>query len=193
MRLWYVRRGVPWAPLLACCALALAAAAVGHHWPAALWVLQPAALACCAAAAGFVFDEAATPVVSVTPRGSGWRRTARLGVVVVPLAIWLSIVVTVPAEAGPDRPGWATAGSACLLLAASGAGLGARREVPAPGGMVAAVVAGLVLMPLVAGPVAGWDPVLPQGPFPDWLVVFWSVGAGLGALLAAWTLRPGLR
>src|SRR6185312_2901418 len=142
MRLWYVRRGIRWAPLLACCGLGLLAAGFGRHWPSGLVYLQPAALACCAAAAGFVFDEAATQVVSVTPRGAGWCRSARLATVVVPLAGWLAVVSSAPAAAEPDRAGWLVAGAACLLLAAGAAGVCARRGVAAPGAAVAAAIAG---------------------------------------------------
>jgi hypothetical protein len=188
MRLWYARRGVAWTPLLGCCLLALVAAGAGHRWPEALWLLQPAALACCAAAAGFVHDEAATQVVAVTPRGGGWRRSTRLGVVLVPLGVWAAVVAAVPATADPDRAGWTVAGAGCLLVAAGTAGTCARREVPAPGGQVAAGVAVLVLMPLVVGPILGWDPLLPQGPFEPWLVALWSTVAGVGAALAGWTL-----
>ncbi len=192
MRLWYARRGIPWIPLLVCCALALLAAAVGRRWPDTLPVLLPGALACCAAAAGFVFDEAAAPVVSVTPRGAGWRRTTRLCVTVVPLVVWLAVVALLPAASEPDRVGWSTAGVACLLVAAGTAGLSARREVSAPGSSIAGLVCGLVLLPMVVGPIAGWAPLLPQGPFPNWLVVLWMGVGGLGATLGAAALRPGL-
>ncbi|MFC4785166.1 hypothetical protein ACT8ZV_11855 [Nocardioides sp. MAHUQ-72] len=193
MRLWYARRGVTWTPLLACCALAVGAALVGHRWPASLAVLLPAALAGCAAGAGFVFDEAATQVVSVTPRGAGWRRTTRLAVVVVPLAVWLVVVATLPRTVVPDRSGWVTVGVACLLLSAGASGLCARRAVSAPGSTVAAGVAGLVLMPLVVGPLVGWEPVLPLGEFSSGLTAFWSAAIALGTLLASWGPRPGLR
>jgi hypothetical protein len=58
------------------------------------------------------------------------------------------------------------AGSGCLLLAAGASALVARRGAAAPGGVVAAAVAGLVLMPMVVGPIAGWEPLLPQGTSP---------------------------
>lgn len=193
MRLWYLRRGIPWTPLLGCCLLALVSAAAGQQWPSSLAVLRPAALACCAAGAGFVFDEAAITVVAVTPRGAAWRRFARLAVIALPLGVWLAIIAVVPASVSPDRPAWALAGTACLVVAAGAAGLCARRSIPAPGGIVASAVAGLVLMPLVVGPLAGWKPVFPQGVFPDWLVASWAAVAGVGVLLTAWALRPGLR
>jgi hypothetical protein len=43
-------------------------------------------------------------------------------------------------------------------------------------------------MPLVVGPILGWDPLLPQGPFDAWLVVLWSTLAAVGAALTGWAL-----
>jgi hypothetical protein len=191
MRLWYAGRAVPWIPLLACLALAGTAAAVGHRWPDALVVLLPAALAACAAAAGFAFDEAALPVVAVTPRGAGWRRSTRLGVATIPLLWWLGVVGTVPGTVGPDRLSWTIVGLACIGFATAVAALGNRRDTAAPGSAVAPLVAGLVLTPLVIGPVGGWPPIFPLGPFPDDLTTAWGAGAATAAGLAAWALRPG--
>jgi hypothetical protein len=191
MRLWYAGRGVPWIPLLACLALAAAAAAVGHRWPHAMMVLLPAALAACAAAAGFTFDEAALPVVAVTPRGAGWRRTTRLAVAVLPLLWWVGIVGTVPDVAEPDRLPWLVVGLACIGFATGVAALGNRRETASPGSAVAPLVAGLVLTPVVIGPVGGWPPVLPLGPFPHDLITAWGAGAVASGLLATWAVRPG--
>lgn len=193
MRLWYVRRGAPWAPLLACCGLATGAALLARQWPEALGLLRPAALACCAAAAAFLFDEGAAPVVSVTPRGSWWRRSARLALVALPAFVW-SIVLALEPEAAPtDRWSWSLAGLACIAAAVGGAALLARRGVAAPGAGVAAAAAFLVLAPLVVGPIAGWDPVLPLGAFPDRAVALWCAVAVWGAGSTAWAVRPGLR
>lgn len=193
MRLWYARRGVAWTPLLACLLLATAAAGAGRHWPEAVPALQPAALACCAAAAGFAFDEAPAAVVAVAPRGGTWRRTTRLGVVVLPLAWWLGAVVAVPSYAATDRAGWLLAGWSMLSTATAAAATGARRGLTAPGGGVAAAVVGVVLTPVVVGPFLGWDPVLPQGSFGDGVLTLWAL-LGAGALAAlVWAVRPGLR
>jgi len=73
------------------------------------------------------------------------------------------------------------------------AALLARRQVAAPGTAVAAATTFLVLAPVVVGPVAGWDPVLPLGAFPDWAVTLWWAVATCGAVLTAWAVRPGLR
>jgi len=193
MRLWYVRRGAPWAPLLTCCTLGAIAALLGRQWPESLTLVRPAALACCAAGAAFVFDEGAVPVVAVTPRGAWWRRSARLALVALPFLAWSGVLALEPAAAPTHRPSWALAGTACIVASVGVAALLARREVAAPGTGVAAAATFLVLAPAVVGPVAGWDPVLPLGAFPDWAVALWCAVAVCGAASTAWAVRPGLR
>ena len=192
MRRWYARRGVAWTPLLACCALALVGAAFGRAWPNAVGVLLPAALALCSAGAGFVFDEPASVVVAVTPRGAGWRRSTRVAVALIPLAVWFGVLASLPAGTGSQRAAWGLAGSACVLLATAAAGLASRAQVTAPGASIAAVVALGLLGPHLMSPFLGWDP-LPGGPFPDSVVTFWLALTGAGVLACAWALRPGLR
>ena len=192
MRGWYARRGVAWTPLLAGCALALASAGAGRAWPNAVGVLLPAALALCAAGAGFVFDEHASAVVAVTPRGAGWRRTTRVTVALLPLAAWVAVLAVVPLPADLHRGSWLLAGAAAVLLVTAGAGLASRAEVTAPGSSIAAVVALAVLGPHLMSPFLGWDP-LPTGPFPDSVVTFWAAALALGLAACAWLLRPGLR
>ena len=60
MRLWYLRRGVAWQPVLGCCAAAAVAAALLARWPSTAVLLLPLALAALAAGAAFLFDEAST-------------------------------------------------------------------------------------------------------------------------------------
>ena len=91
-RLWYLRRGVAWRPVLGACGAAAITAVLLARWPDDAFLLAPALLACCAAAAAFVYDEDALPVVAVTPRGAGWRRVNRLGVALVPLSLWVVVV-----------------------------------------------------------------------------------------------------
>jgi hypothetical protein len=192
MRLWYARRGISWVPLLACLCLALTVVPLGHRWPDSLGVLLPAALALCAAACGFVFDEAAAAVVSVTPRGAGWRRTTRCFVAALPALVWVLLVARLDG-ARVDRTGWLLAGLGTQLVALGLAALASRREVGAPGSTVASVLVVLTLMPLVIGPIAGWEPVLPLGTFPGWVTAFWAGAALLGAGLLARAVRPRLR
>ena len=194
MFLWYARRGVSWVPLLVCLFLVAGVALLLRQWPSSQFVLLPAALAVCAAATGFVFDESATAVVTVTPRGAGWRRTARCLVALLPAAVWISVMVTLDQqEIAVDRSDWVLAGLGCQLVALGAAALASRRGVAAPGSAVASLLVLLVLAPLVVGPMAGWDPVLPLGPFPDWVTWFWLAAALLGAGLVGRAVRPRLR
>ena len=123
-RWWYLRRGVAWPALLGCCGAALAVAAALGRWPSTAVVLLPALLACCAAGAGFVFDERAAAVVAVTPRGGGWRRTSRLVVALLPLAVWGSVVLARPGDLPLDRWAWWSVGMATLALVSGARGPG---------------------------------------------------------------------
>lgn len=193
MRLWYAGRGISWVPLLACLGCAGVMTVVGRQWPGTLFVLLPATLACCAAAAGFVFDESATAVVAVTPRGAGWRRTTRCLVALLPAGVWVVIVTAVAGrEPGVDRVGWVLAGLGALVIALGLAALAARRQVSAPGPAVASTLVMLVLMPPVVGPLAGLEPVLPMGRFAGWVTAFWVGALVLGAGAVARAVRPGI-
>jgi hypothetical protein len=194
MRLWYARRGISWVPLLACLCPALVVVPIGDRWPGSLAVLLPGALALCAASCGFVFDERATAVVSVTPRGAGWRRTTRCVVAVLPALVWVALVTGLDGrEPRIEWTGWVVAGLGAQLVALGLAAVASRREVSAPGSSIASLLVILVLMPLVVGPLAGWEPVLPVGPFQDWVIRFWVAAALVGAALVARAVRPGLR
>lgn len=194
MFLWYARRGISWLPLLACLFLVGVAAVLLQQWPSWQYVLLPVALACAAAATGFVFDESATSVVTVTPRGAGWRRTARCLVALLPAAAWAATVATLNQQTiAADRSDWLLAGFGCQLVALGAAALASRHGIAAPGSGVASALVLLVLMPMVVGPMAGWEPVLPLGPFPDWVTAFWAAAALLGLGLVARAVRPRLR
>lgn len=193
MRLWYVRRGASWAPLLTCCGIALVAGGGGRHWPGAAVLAQPTALACCAAAAAFVFDEPAVAVVTVAPRGAWWRRSARLALVSLPLLAWVAALGLLPDSTPTHRPSWLVAGVATTVVAAGVAALCARHQAAAPGAGIAAGVTGAVLTPVVVGPVAGWRPLLPLEAFPSWLMTLWCVVAALGLVVVGWAVRPGVR
>jgi hypothetical protein len=117
-RLWYLRRGVAWLPVLACCAAAAVTALLMLQWPDSAGVLAPTVLACCAGAAAFVYDEDALPVVAVTPRGASWRRATRLAALLLPLAVWAVVVALRPGHVPLARPGWWLLGGATVLLVA---------------------------------------------------------------------------
>ncbi|MCP3423160.1 hypothetical protein [Nocardioides pinisoli] len=192
-RWWYVRRGVAWPALLGCCGAALAVAAALDRWPTTAVVLLPALLACCAAGAGFVFDERAGAVVAVTPRGGGWRRTSRLAVAVLPLAVWGFVVLTRPGDLPLDRWAWGLAGVATLTIVSGLAALASRHEVDTPGSLLAPVVAFAVLAPVVVTGFLGWSSVYPLDDLAPGVWAFWvAVGAGGVAVWLA-AVRSGMR
>ncbi len=192
-RLWYLRHGVAWLPVLGCCAAAAATALLEVHWPHVAGVLAPTVLACCAGAAAFVFDEDALPVVVVTPRGAGWRRTARLGVTLLPLSVWVAVVALRPGDVAFVRPGWWLLGGATLLLVAGSAALASRRLVPTPGAVLAPVVALAAVAPVTFSGILSWGTLYPIGDFPAPVRTVWLGIALSGAAVCAVALRPGLR
>ena len=180
LRWWYLSRGVPWPAVLIPCGGAALLVATLARWPSLALVLLPAVLACCAAAAAFVFDEQALSVVAVTPRGSAWRRTARLAVALVPLGVWGVVVLARPGDLPLERAGWWLIGGAGVVLAVGLAALASRREVPAPGATLAGAAALVAIAPVVVSGFLGWSSVYPFGDFAGGVWVFWLVLAGVG-------------
>ena len=192
-RFWYLRRGVAWLPLLGACGAATIAAALLARWPEDAFLLAPALLACCAAAAAFVYDEEALAVVAVTPRGAGWRRVNRLGVMLVPLSLWALVVSVRPGHVSLARSGWWLLGGATVLLVVGAAAIASRRLVPTPGAVLAPVVALAAVTPVPLAGMLSWGSLYPIGEFSDTVRAVW-LGAGLcGALMCAVALRPGVR
>jgi hypothetical protein len=188
---WYLRRGVAWPALLGCCAAAVVLTGAVSLWPSSAAVLLPAALACCAAAACFVYDERAGAVVAVTPRGAGWRRTARLAVVVLPLLVWAGIVLARPGDLPLHRSGWWLAGGATVVLTSGLAARASRRAVDAPGSVLASVAVLAVLSPVVVSGFLGWDSVYPASGFTTGTWAFWLVVASGGVVAWVVAARPG--
>jgi len=178
-RLWYLRRGVAWLPLLGGCGAAAVIAGLLAWWPDDAFLLAPALLACCAAAAAFAYDEDALPVVAVTPRGAGWRRANRLGVTLVPLSAWALVVALRPGDVPFWRPGWWLLGGATVLLVA--------------GSALAPVVALAAVAPVTLAGMFSWGTLYPIGDFPDTVRTVWLGVALIGAVVCAVALRPGLR
>lgn len=192
-RIWYLRRGVAWRPLLGACGAALVTAALLARWPEDAFLLAPALLACCAAGAAFAYDEDALAVVAVTPRGAGWRRANRLAVTLVPLSLWAVIVILRPGDVQLSRPGWWLVGGATVLLVTGAAALASRRLLPTPGVVLAPAVALMAVAPVTLSGMFSWGSIYPIGDFPDAVRTVWlcvSVGA---AGVCAVALRPGLR
>ena len=192
-RWWYVRHGIAWLPLLGCCAAAAATAGVLARWPSTAFGVLPVLLACCAAAAAFVFDEGAAPVVAVTPRGATWRRTARLAVALVPLAVWTLVVLVRPGELALDRRGWWLVGAAAIAFSVGLAALASRHEVDAPGSLLAALVALAMIGPVVVAGFFGADTVYPIEGFSSGVRSFWLAVAACGAGACLLALRPGMQ
>jgi hypothetical protein len=190
---WYLRRAVPWAALLGCCAGALLLAAGVDRWPSTALVLLPTLVAACAAAAAFCFDEASLEVVAVTPRGATWRRASRIGVALVPLSAWTGAVLLGLQELPLSRGSWWLIGFAAIGLAVGLAALASRRAVTSPGGSLAAAVVMAVLSPLVVTAFLGWQSPYPVGVFPSRVLVLWLAVAAAAVLACALALRPGVR
>lgn len=193
MRWWYLRRAVPWAAVGGCSLAAAVGAASLHPWPENAAAVLPLVLAACAAACGFVFDDVATSVTTVTPRGDRWRRTTRLAAGLLPLGTWVLLVASTPGRLALDRPGWLLAGAGAALSSVGVAAFCARRQVPRPGPAVAGVVVLLAMLPVVAGPFLDWEPVYPTDTSPARVVVLWTGLAVLGAALVAASYARRLR
>ena len=192
-RLWYLRRGVAWRRCSGPAAPPRSPLSLLARWPDDAFLLAPALLACCAAAAAFVYDEDALPVVAVTPRGAGWRRGNRLGVALVPLSVWALVVALRPGDVPLGRPGWWLLGGATVLLVAGSAALASRRLVPTPGALLAPVVALAAVAPVTLAGMFSWGSLYPIGDFPDPVRTVWLGVALSGAAVCAVALRPGLR
>jgi hypothetical protein len=192
-RLWYVRRGVAWLPVLGACGAAAVTALLLARRPDDAFLLGPALLACCAAAAAFAYDEDALQVVAVTPRGAGWRRANRLGVAAVPLSVWGLVVTMRPGDVHLYRSGWWLLGGAAILLVTGSAALASRRLVPAPGAVLAPVVALGAVAPVTIAGMFSWGTLYPIGEFPAGVRSMWLGVALIGAAVCGVALRPGLR
>ena len=186
---WYLRRAVPWAALLGCCAAAGVIAASIARWPSSTAGLLPAVLACCAAGGAFVFDEDAAPVTAVTPRAR-WRLGVRCGAALVPLAVWSAIVLLRPGDVPQQRGGWWLVGTSVVVAAVGAAGIASRRDLVAPGSVVAALVALAVFAPMVVGSVLGWPSPYPAEGLTAGVRAFWLCVAGAGLAACVATVRP---
>jgi hypothetical protein len=190
---WYLRRGIPWMPLLGCCAGAAVMALLLERWPSTALLVLPAILATCAAAAAFSFDEPSLPVIEVTPRGGRWRSTARLGVAAVPLVVWLLLVTLRPGDLSLSLGAWWLIGLATIALTGGLAALASRHAAATPGGALAAAAVLAVLSPVMICAFLGWDSLYPIGDFPPGVLDFWRAATGAAGLAWVAALRSSLR
>jgi hypothetical protein len=191
--LWYLRRAVPWAALLGCCAGAGLMALLLQRWPTTALLVLPALLACCAAAAAFVFDETSLAVVEVTPRGDAWRKTARLAVTCLPVGVWTALVLVRPGDLPLHRPSWWLVGAAAIALTAGVAGLVSRGAAAAPGGVLAGVAVLTVIGPVILTSFLGWGSVYPIEEFGRGVTALWVVVAAVAGVACLAAVRPRLR
>lgn len=145
---WYLRRAVPWSPVLGAVGLVVALIAAAHRWEEVEGLALTLAALVTVAAAALVYDDAAVAVTAVTPRAR-WAQWARLAAGVAVLALGGAVLLT--GAGHTDRSDWALAvaalGGATLLVAL----VGRQRQVPRPGTPVASGVVLLGLAPLVVG------------------------------------------
>jgi hypothetical protein len=152
---------------------------------------MPAVLACCVGAAAFVYDEAALPVIAVTPRGAGWRRSARLGVALVPLSVWALVVTLRPGQVPVARTGWWLLGGAAILLVVGSAAVASRRLVSAPGVLLAPVAVLAVIAPVTLSGMFTLGSLYPIGDFPRAVWAVWLVVAAAAVVVCVAGLLPG--
>ncbi len=185
MRWWYLRRGVAWQPVLGCCAAAAVAALLLARWPGTAVLLLPALLAALAASAAFLFDEPATSVVAVTPRGATWRATTRHLAALIPLVLWVAVIALRPGGLALSRPGWWLLGTATILLATGLGALSARPAHPTPGSVLAGLLVLLVIGPVVTAGFLGVPIPFPLEGFGSGIRTFWFVVGGVAVLTCA--------
>jgi hypothetical protein len=180
---------VPWAPVLGGTVLGAAAVVAdgsvvrGGPGSALLWF----GLAAIAAAAGFVLDEAAAPVVDAVPRSRWSRNGRRLLVAGLPLAAWWGAAAWAASrQPHLSWPALAVAGLG-LVAATLGAAAAMRRAGhESPGEVVAAGAVAVVVLALAVGPVPGVGEVLAVSDVSSRTTVVWSGVAAAAAVLVVW-------
>lgn len=183
MRWWHLRRGVPWPAVLGCCAVAVVLALLTAARPGIAAATLPLGLAACAAAAGFLLDEVATPVVAVTPRADRWRPASRQALLVLPVATWSAVVLQLPETTREEASGWLLAGTSACLLTAGAASVASRAGTPRPGAGLATALVPITMAPVVLGPLLGLSSPYPFDGLEPWARWFWTLAGLLGAAL----------
>ncbi len=181
MRLWYLRRGVPWVAVAGCLAVAAALAAAAHHWTSAALVLLPFAVASGAAAAGFLLDEEGAALLSSTPRGGRWAEATRLAALPGVGVAVLVLVRPVADAAGLTPVGWSVVPLVGVALGASAARV-LRPRFASPGSHVAVLLVLTTALPFTIGALLGWTPPWPADELSGGVAGLWAA-LGAAALL----------
>ena len=159
--------------------------------PVGFWLLL-LSLSACGAAAAYVLDEDAAPVVDASPTS----RTRRIG--------WRLVVLLFPASVGigglamvgndePDLP-WRRLVLVLVGYLAIGVAVAAvlqRNELPAPGDLAAVLVAAGTWLAVVVDPLHRWIAMLPGDPDASWgrTAALWSGVIALSAVTLLVALR----
>lgn len=190
---WYLRRAVPWAPVLGALAVGGLLLALAHRWDSLTGLVLPLVALLAVAAAALVYDDPSVAVSAVTPRGDRWAGVRRLGCGAVPLGAGTVLLAGAPGEVETGSWGLVVAGlgASVLLLAATAS----RRQLARPGSAIASGVVLLGLAPMVVGTFLDVRSPYPLPDLSTGLTACWAALATLGvlgcvALLAGHRGRP---
>ncbi len=205
-------RATAWPVVAGVSALAAVTGAAGVAWPGSGPTLLPISFALLAAAAAFLLDEPASPVVDVTPTSPARRTAVRALALLVPLAVGAGLVLALALRASgapevPGVPGVPGVGRASWpvvsLVLAGNVLLGftvacvARRWVGEPGPRAAFGVVAVLVVPGLVPPLSRWIHTFPAGArYPHGLPVtvwWWAVVGVCAAAIAVALTGPPAR
>jgi hypothetical protein len=186
MRLWYLRRAIPWRAVAGCAAVAAVLVVLACRWSSLASLSVPLGILLLVSAACFAFDEPAVAVTAVTPRSSRWAMASRCGACAALLVAGLVLLAATPGSVVGDLARVLFASGAVALAAVL---VGVRREVARPGAVVATAVVLGGLAPLVVGPFFDWPSPYPPPALGDGLRAAWGVAAAVGLI----TVVAGVR
>lgn len=188
-------RALPWRAVVL--TSAAAAAALGSAWLAApagsAHVLTLLGICWCGAAASYILDEAAGPVLDASPTSRSMRLAPRLTVLGAPVAVGLGglgglqIISSVLPELSAGRMTLVLAG--CVMVGIGTAGLLRIMGRATPGELASVLVAIGLPVALLVDPARRWASLLPPGDGGCWggTVTVWGVlmATCLGVVLRA--------
>jgi hypothetical protein len=190
LRLWYLRRVMPWSAVSGCLAVAVALLGVTLWKDTTVYAVLPLVALLSAAAAAVTVDDAASAVTSTTARGSRWAASTRLAGAAGVALVGMGLLAAAPEDLGRDMAWLLVVGSLVLAVTATSAWL-LRRGHTRPG---AAVASGLVLigiLPFMASRLLGTAWPWPSPGLDDAMRGRWLLVAAVAAVALGWTLlRP---